>query len=235
MGFSWWSKCHHISFGMYRFKDLGKMSSRKGQIIRLEDLLNRSVEIVRDLMGKKNAELRDQDPAQFAVIAEQVAIGAIVFNDLLNDRVRDVEFDWEKALSFEGDSGPYVQYVSVRCRSILQKYSESLSGKAAGDIESALPKIQDLKALTSKEERNLIKTLMQYEGVLAQGFRLFKPSVLAGYLLEVCAAFNQFYHHHKILAGEPELIKPRIALVFVTQAVINSGLKVLNISAPAKM
>ncbi len=231
MGFSWFSKCHHISFGMYRFKDdgtgAGKMSSRKGQIIRLEDLLNRAIEIVRELMSEKNAELRASDLASFNKISEQVAIGAIVFNDLINDRVRDVEFDWQKALSFEGDSGPYVQYVSVRCRSVLAKYAVT--------TKAALPEVGELNALESPEERNLMKTLMQYEMVLAQSFRIFKPSTLAGYLLDVCTAFNQFYHHHKILVGEPALIKSRIALVYITQSVIISGLRVLNIEAPEKM
>ena len=216
LGFSWWDKCHHIGFGMYRFKDLGKMSSRKGQMIRLEDLLERAVEIVRGIMQEKNPNLADREK-----VAVQVAIGAIVFNDLVNDRVRDVEFDWDKALSFEGDSGPYIQYVYVRCQSILHKYGKGLP--------------QEVVALRSDEERELIKTLLRYEGVLKESFKNFKPSILAIYLLDVCAAFNKFYHEHKIIGGEAEFESSRIGLVYVTQQVIRSGLGVLNMQAPEAM
>jgi len=220
LGFSWWDKCHHISFGMYRFKDVGKMSSRKGQIIRLEDLLNRAVDIVKKLMHEKNSNLENFDQ-----VAEQVAIGAIVFNDLVNDRVRDVDFDWDKALSFEGDSGPYLQYVHVRCESIIDKYRLKYS--------AALP--AKLVALTSVEERELVKCLMRYEEVLQQSFAHFRPSILAGYLLDVAAAFNRFYHHHKIIGGDESLAPTRVALVHITQKVIASGLGVLNIAAPRAM
>jgi arginyl-tRNA synthetase len=216
MGYAWWNKCHHISFGMYRFKDVGKMSSRKGQIIRFEDLLNRAVEIVKDLMRQKNPNLPDFDK-----IAEQVAVGAIIFNDLVNDRVRDVEFDWDKALSFEGDSGPYLQYVHVRCQSMIQKYG--------------LPLPDTVVALTSDEERELIKCLMRYEDILRQSFQNFKPSILAGYLLDVAAAFNRFYHNHKIIGGDQALAPSRMALVSITQQVIRAGLKVLNIQSPMAM
>jgi arginyl-tRNA synthetase len=216
MGFSWWSKCHHIGFGMYRFKDLGKMSSRKGQIIRLEDLLNRAVEIVKGVIREKNPDLANHD-----LVAEQVAIGAIVFNDLVNDRVRDVEFDWERALSFEGDSGPYLQYVHVRCQGLLKKYDKALPEKVV--------------ALVSDEERHLIKTLLRYEEVLADSFKNFKPNILATYLLDVSAAFNKFYQHHRIVGGEAELEASRIALVHCTQKVLRSGLGVLNVPAPQAM
>jgi len=218
LGFSWWNKCHHIAFGMYRFKDMGKMSSRKGQIIRFEDVLNRAVELVRDLMKEKNPDLPNRDK-----IAEQVATGAIIFNDLINDRVRDIEFDWDKALSFEGDSGPYLQYVAVRCRGVLKKAGLDL------------PATEQLQDLSSNEERDLLKTLMQFEMVLAQSFKTFKPNILASYMLDVCTAFNRFYHNHKIIGGESELVSSRLALVFITQAVMNQGLRVLNMPSPEAM
>ncbi|OFZ18557.1 MAG: arginine--tRNA ligase [Bdellovibrionales bacterium RBG_16_40_8] len=216
LGYSWWDKCQHIGFGMYRFKDVGKMSSRKGQIVRLEDLLQRAVEIVQEIMHQKNPNLPNREK-----IAEQVAVGAIIFNDLVNDRVRDVEFDWDKALSFEGDSGPYLQYVHVRCQSILQKYGKGLP--------------ENVVALKSNEERELIKIIMRYEMVLIESFKNYKPSVLAIYLLDVCAAFNKFYHEHKIIGGEAEFESSRIALVYIAQQVIKGGLRVLNIQAPQAM
>ncbi len=232
LGFSWWSQCHHIGFGLYRFKDAelgGKMSSRKGQIIRLEDLLNRAVDLVKQRMTAKATESaaaakavsRNRDE-----IAEQVGVGAIIFNDLVNDRVRDVEFDWEQALSFEGDSGPYVQYVHVRCVSILAKAAR----RVPDEIEPTR-----LHKLDSPEERKLIKSLLRYEDVLSQAYQNFKPNIVANYLLELCADFNHFYHHHKIIGGEAELLDSRLALVWITQSVIRGGLKILSMAAPTEM
>jgi arginyl-tRNA synthetase len=216
MGFAWAKNCHHISFGLYRFKDMGKMSSRKGQIIRLDELLTRALELTTQLISEKNPSLENRDK-----IAEKVAFGAIIFNDLINDRVRDVEFDWDKALSFDGDSGPYLQYVHVRCQSILNKYNKQLP--------------ETVVALSSDEEKELLKVLLQYEAVLAQSFQIFKPNVLAAYLLNVASCFNKFYHNHRILGGESQFEASRIALVYITQQVIQSGLQVLNISAPEAM
>lgn len=216
LGKEWYKNCHHISFGLYRFKDMGKMSSRKGQIIRLEDIFNRAVDIVKKIMAEKNPDLPHRDQ-----VAEEIGIGAIIFNDLVNDRVRDVDFDWEKALSFEGDSGPYLQYVHVRCHSILEKYGKGLPDKVV--------------ALRAPEERELMKVLMQYENILAQAFSHFKPNILANYLIDLSAAFNRFYHHHKIIGGEEEFITSRIALVYLTQQVLSHGLSVLNIKSPLAM
>ncbi|MEQ1665094.1 MAG: arginine--tRNA ligase [Bdellovibrionales bacterium] len=238
MGYSWWNKCHHISFGMYRFKDVGKMSSRKGQIIRLEDLLSQAISEVKKFMLAKNPDSYvvegksanegvsgDHD---LDVISEQVALGAIIFNDLVNDRVRDVDFDWKKALSFEGDSGPYLQYVHVRCTSILNKYFNS-------NKNELLPSISSFVALDSPSERELIKVLMRYEEVLTNSFENFRPNILAGYLLDVSGAFNKFYHDHRIIGGEEKFLTSRIALVYCTREVIKNGLAILNIQAPLAM
>jgi len=241
MGFKWWDRCHHISFGMYRFKDAGKMSSRKGQIIRLEDLLNQAIEDVKKFMTERVARgagtgsseapsPTSSGAAEMTVrdidrVSEQVAIGAIVFNDLINDRVRDVDFDWEKALSFEGDSGPYLQYVHVRCHSILRKYGL--------ELPKEFPR--EASPLTSPSERELVKTLLRYEEVLRHGFEQFRPNILATYLLDVSAAFNRFYHDHRIIGGEKEYELSRVILVYITREVIRGGLRVLNIQAPQVM
>lgn len=222
LGCHFWDKCHHVSFGLYRFKDMGKMSSRKGQIIRLEDILNKAVTRVRAVIQEKNPNLENSEE-----VAEKVAVGAIIFNDLVNDRVRDVEFDWEKALSFDGDSGPYLQYVYVRCRSLLKK-----SGHILSHGEKPPLTMVDLK---SEEEKNLIKTLLQYEHVLTDSYKHFKPNILCHYLLDVATKYNQVYQRHKILGGDPELLDSRLALVFCTQEVIRNGLKVLNIQTPSAM
>jgi arginyl-tRNA synthetase len=217
MGYPWVESCHHIGFGLVRFKDAGKISSRKGNIIRLSDLLDQAVSRVTKIMDEKNPDLKNK-----AQVAEEVAIGAVIFNDLVNDRIKNVEFDWDRALSFDGDSGPYVQYCHVRCESILNKINPKYPKELSVD-------------LTSEEERDLIKTLMSYEQVLSDSFRHFKPNILANYLLHVCANFNRFYQKHRIIAGDESLVESRAALVFSTQKVIASGLGVLNIKSPKAM
>jgi arginyl-tRNA synthetase len=217
MGYAWAADCHHIGFGLIRFKDGAKISSRKGNIIRFRDVLNQSVDLVKDIIRAKNPDIKNLD-----LTAEQVAVGAITFNDLVNDRVKNVEFDWDRALSFDGDSGPYVQYCHVRCSSILRKY-----GKEIPTSFTVIP--------TSLEEVELMKKLLEYEMTLANAFQAMKPNILANYLLDVCAVFNRFYQHHRIIGGDESLAPARIALVNATRVTLKQGLKVLNISAPDEM
>lgn len=217
MGYSWVENCHHIGFGLVRFKEMGKISSRSGQIIRLSDLLDQAVGRVEKIMEEKNPDLKNRSE-----VAEKVAVGAIIFSDLVNDRVKNVEFDWDRALSFDGDSGPYVQYCHVRCESILRKAGFELPKEIKVDLES-------------DEERGLIKILMAYEQILADAYRNYKPNIVANYLLNVCAAFNRFYQKHRIIGGEDSLKESRLALVMMTKKTIRSGLDILNISAPTEM
>lgn len=216
MGFEWAKNCHHIAFGMYRFPE-GKMSTRKGRAIFLEDVVTQGIEMVRKVIAEKNPALENKE-----LVAEQVGIGAIIFNDLAVDRVRDVEFNWEKALSFEGDSGPYVQYTHVRCLSLVRKYGKSAPNSFA-------------KALNETEERELIRLLLGYQDILAASFTTFRPNILAQYLLEVCGAFSRFYNKHRILGEAPEVESSRMALVEATRRILAAGLKTLNIQAPVAM
>ncbi|RME17017.1 MAG: arginine--tRNA ligase [Bdellovibrio sp.] len=215
MGYPWAKNCHHISFGMYRFKDVGKLSSRKGQIIRLDEVLEKAVQQIKTLIDEKNPSLPQKDK-----VAQQVGVGAIIFNDLVNDRVKDVEFNWNKALSFDGDSGPYVQYCLVRCRSILEKYQKPLPTAFSQE-------------LSSPEEKALLRHLLNYEETLQKAFENFKPHLVANYLLDTCKLFNHFYHKHKVLGASEE--KDRLLLVFCTQKTLEKGLKILNMEAPQAM
>jgi arginyl-tRNA synthetase len=216
MGRDWAKECHHIAFGMYRFKE-GKMSTRKGRTIFLEEVVTQAVEMVSKLIEAKNPNLENKQK-----IAEQVGIGAIIFNDLAVDRVRDVEFDWEKALNFEGDSGPYVQYMHVRCVSVLKKYGKK-------------PEQTIKLVLQSPEERELIRMLLNYQDVLEASFSTFRPNILAQYLLELCGGFSRFYNKQRILGEEADLESSRIALVEMSRKVLAAGLKNLNIAAPQAM
>lgn len=216
MDYPWWDTCHHISFGMYRFKD-GRMSTRKGNVIFLEDVLNKSVDLVKQLIQEKNPDLGNKD-----LVAEQVGVGAIIFNDLINDRVKNVDFDWQRVLDFDGASGPYVQYCVVRCNSLMKKYGKPVAAEFA-------------MSLSSDEERELIKTLVQYPDILQKAFESFKPHVLAQYLVDACRSFNHFYQKHRILGEEPAVEQSRMVLVHLTGQVLRSGLKVLNIQSPDAM
>ncbi len=220
MGYEWSKDCHHIAFGLYKFKDIGKMSTRRGNVIFLNDVLERAIQMVRDIIETKNPQLENKE-----LIAQQVGVGAIVFNDLMNDRVKNVDFDWARVLDFEGDSGPFVQYTYVRCLSLLRKYSES-GGKPV--------QWQNLSGAASAEERDLLLDLLNLDQVFASAFDGFKPHVLATYLLEVAKAFNRFYHSQRILDDSTE-VPARMALVRATAAVLKKGLSVLNMAAPEAM
>lgn len=217
MGYEWAKNCHHIGFGLYRFKNVGKMSSRKGQVIRLDDVLDEAVEMVAKRIKEKNPLLKNKEK-----IAETVGVGAVVFNDLLNDRVKDVDFDWRKVTDFEGDSGPYVQYGVVRCKSILRK------------AEGITPSFE--RALEHESEFALINLLLEYEYILKVSFESFKPNYLATYLLDITKAFSSFYNNCPILSVDSEdLKKSRLKLVEVTLKFLEQGLSVLNIEAPEEM
>ena len=180
-------------------------------------MLDKAQTIAQEIINKKNPDLKNKK-----VIAEQVGIGALIFYDLMNDRQKDIDFDWDKVMNFEGDSGPYVQYCQVRCRSVLAK-----SGKAPlfdGGVE-----------LAAVEERELIKTLLSFEQVLESAYKNFKPHVVANYLLDVCKAFGHFYHKCRIVGEEDKLEQSRLALVVSTQKVIEKGLAILNIESPEAM
>lgn len=216
MGYKWVDHCHHIAFGMYRFKD-GRVSTRKGNVIFLEDILNKATELVRDIIAEKNPDLPDRDK-----VARQVGIGAIVFNDLMNDRVKNVDFDWDRALDFEGDSGPYVQYTGVRCLSLMRKYGKPVPAGFQTTLDGP-------------EEKELMRALLDFESTLHNAFAQFKPHFVAGYLLEVCRRFSQFYSKCRIIGEEPALEASRMTLVQMTQIVIAAGLGVLSIELPDAM
>ncbi len=222
LGFAWAKNCHHITFGRYRFKD-GQMSTRKGKVVLLEDVLKQAIDRVDKIIEEKNPTLPERRKT-----AEQVGIGAIVFNDLVNDRLRGVDFDWERVLDFEGTSGPYVQYCHVRCVSVLKKFAEK------GTTEFALPKNMPL-ALTSAEERELIRLLLSFPDVLTTATQSYRPNVVAQYLLDVCQVFNHFYAKHRILGEASDVQIARLSLVYVTKQILRLGLQTLNMAAPDAM
>jgi arginyl-tRNA synthetase len=229
MGLDWAAKCEHIPFGLYRFKD-AKMSTRKGNFVTLEEVLELAKERVAHLMTER-AKAQDTAPASDAV-TEAVAIGAVVFHDLHTDPIRDVEFDLERVVDFEGETGPYLQYAHTRCLSILRKARET--GKAPQGTLVINDKL--IGRLGKVEELHLVKMLGQFPIHLERTLTFAKASHLAHYLIDVTQAFGAFYRECKVLDDtDPELSQARLLLVDATRVILSQGLGLLGIPLPERM
>ncbi len=219
LGFEWAKNCAHVPFGLIRFKE-GRMSTRAGTIILLEEVLNRSIEMAREIIEDKNPDLPDKDGA-----AKAVGLGAVRFGDLSNDRIKNIEFDWDKALDFSGETAAYIQYSHARICSILRK--GGLDDTAWDDRAASL--------LTRDEETALIKTLAILPDKIIASAESYKPSILARYLIDVAREFNRFYHNCPVLSSEGDLKHGRLLLINATRQVIANGLALLGIEAPEEM
>lgn len=216
MGYEWHRNCHHISFGLYRLKE-GKMSTRQGNLILFEDVLNRAFELVKQILVEKSHVKENSKD-----LIRKIAVGALLFNDLRTERSKDVEFDWDKILNMQGDSGPFLQYTTARCHSLMKK--------ASRDSNFEFP-----STLNDPSEINLAYTLLQFQDVLTNSYTNFKPNVLSQYLLELAGAFGHFYHKVRIIGAEPDLMDSRLSLVKMTAIVFREGLEILNIEVPESM
>ena len=227
MGKDWEPRCEHVPTGLYRFKD-AKMSTRKGNFVTLEEVLELAKDRVREiLMGRENLSLSGE---ALETMAEQVAIGAVIFHDLHSDPARDVEFDVDRVVDFEGETGPYLQYAHTRCLSILRKARES--GELAGEVEfsAALS-----AALSQEEEFALLKQLGQFGLHLERSLTHGKASQLAHYLIDVTQAFGSFYRECKVLGEGAQTTGARLMLVEATRRILGQGMKLLGVPAPERM
>ncbi|MFG0315886.1 MAG: arginine--tRNA ligase [Planctomycetota bacterium JB042] len=212
----------HVPFGLLRFKD-GKMSTRQGKVIFLEEVLDRAVELARRIIEEKNPDLADRDR-----VARQVGIGAVVFNDLKSRRVKDVTFDWDEILSFEGDTGPYLQYTHARCANIFRK-----AGRTPGELAAEV----DYGRLELEPERELIRVIGQLGDHVRRAAEEYEPSIVAQYLLSAAARFNRFYNDDRcrVVGADPATREARLALVHATQITLRNGLALLGLEAPDEM
>lgn len=195
----------HVYHGLIRFKD-GKMSTRKGNTIWLEEILDKSVKMAEEL-GSENVEL-----------AQSVGVGAIKYNDLKRDPKTDIVFDWDEILNMQGNSGPYLQYTYARIQSVLAK------AKAKGKADLA-------KA--NEQEMALLRTFVHFPEVVAEAATMYAPNLVCNYLFDLAQKFNAFYAEYKILDGENEDLK--LAITAATGQILANGLMLLGISAPDKM
>ncbi len=217
-GKEWAKDCVHVGFGLVKFPD-GGMSTRKGNVVLLDDLLREAVEKTLEVINEKNPELENKEE-----VAKKIGIGAVVFTYLKNSREKDIIFDWKEILSFEGETGPYVQYSYARANSILTR---------AGEIDYS--KV-DYSKLNSKEEFELIKTLESFKKNIHSAIEKLEPCVVTRYAIEVAKAFNKFYNAHSVLNLEDESLKQsRLALVKASCQVIKNALALIGIEVVEKM
>ncbi|ENZ03495.1 arginyl-tRNA synthetase [Clostridium thermobutyricum] len=217
-GKEWAKDCVHVGFGLVKFPD-GGMSTRKGNVVLLDDLLREAVEKTLEVINEKNPELENKEE-----VAKKIGIGAVVFTYLKNSREKDIIFDWKEILSFEGETGPYVQYSYARANSILTR---------AGEIDYS--KV-DYSKLNSKEEFELIKTLESFKKNIHSAIEKLEPCVVTRYSIEVAKAFNKFYNAHSVLNLEDESLKQsRLALVKASCQVIKNALALIGIEVVEKM
>lgn len=215
MGFNWWDQITHISFGLMNLNGK-KMSTRKGNVVSLEDVLNDSVDLARKQISEKNPNLKNPDE-----VAKQVGIGAVIFHDLKNYRRNAVNFKLEDVVKFEGETGPYVQYARARAGSILRK-------SGIRDFSNV-----DLSQV-GDEAWELISFLGQYSNAIKRAAENYDPSVVAKYALELAKKFNQYYAHHRILDDDPAQ-PARLALTQAVSDVLKSALALLDVKAPDEM
>jgi len=213
MGYEWENKLVHVPFGTVSIAG-AKLSTREGNIVLLEDIFNEAISKTLDIINEKNPNLEDKEE-----VAKAVGVGAVIFHDLSNNRIKDVNFIWDEVLNFEGNTGPYVQYTYARCAGIMDK-----AGFAPDSSKISF---------TSEFEVDLIRTLHEFPNKVAQAREELEPSVVTRYLLDVCQAFNRFYHDCPVLKAEDESVKnTRVALVAATAAVLKNGLSLISLKTP---
>ena len=211
----------HVTYGMIRLKT-GKMSTREGNVIYINDLIEEAIKKAKDIILSKNANLENADE-----VAKKVGIGALTFNYLKNNKNKDIIFDLDDTLRFDGETGPYVQYTYVRTKSMLEK---------AGFKVEDLDKDIDYTLLKETQEIELVKELQKFGDVIRRAASENEPSILAKYMIDVAASFSRFYNECQVATLDDDNLKAaRCALVYATSIVIKKGLGILGVECPEKM
>ena len=224
MGYDWANQCVHVPFGMVRLEE-GTMSTRHGRVVFLEDVLNGAIEKTREIIEEKNPNIENLEE-----ITSQVGIGAVVFNELSNNRIKDYTFKWDQILNFDGETGPYVQYTHARCASLLRKAGDETIAKAqeTNNVDFAL-----LAKLDSAYE--LTKLIYAFPGIVEQAGEKYEPSIITRHIIDIAQCFNKFYHDEHIIVEDEAEKASKIALVIATKRVIATGIGLLGMKAPERM
>ena len=223
MGYEWARDCVHVPFGLVSLAD-GTMSTREGRVVFLEDVLNGAVDKTREIIKEKNP---DADPEMVEEVAKAVGIGAVVFNELSNYRIKDYVFSWDHVLNFEGETGPYVQYTYARSCSILRNAGDDVVAKAKEGF--------DPQYLTGESAHALTSLLYRFPDVILEAGEKYEPSIVTRHLVDIAQAFNKFYHDEHILVDNEDEKVAKVAMVIAAQTAIRNGLDLLCMKAPEKM
>lgn len=213
------ARCEHVPFGLVVDKTGEKIGSRKGNSVFLEDILKEAIQKVEKIIDEKNPKLENKED-----VARKVGVGAIIFNDLSNSRIKDEIFDWDMLLNFQGETGPYIQYIYVRTRSLLEKagYVQNLENINCGKLQE-------------KEAIETLKLLYNFNETVQVAAEKNEPSIIARYLINVAQSFSTFYNEHKIITEDKAIQDARLALTYAVGTVLETGVKLLGMEMPEKM
>lgn len=220
MGYDWANQLVHIPFGLVSLES-GKLSTRKGNVVLMEDLLNEAIHETQAIIEEKNPELPNKHE-----VSRQVGIGAVIFNDLYNNRIKDVVFSWSRMLNFDGETGPYVQYTHARACSLLKRAGYSLDHFDNSVIYSTI---------TDEASVAICKLIGEYPDKIKDAASKYEPYIITRHLVDISQAFNKFYHDNPIMNSEDSVKNGRLAIVFAVRMILRSGLKLLGIEAPEQM
>jgi len=217
MGYDWAYDCVHVMFGTVSLED-GALATRKGRVVFLEDVLKKAIEKTTEIINERNPNLEDREE-----VAKQVGIGAVIFQELFNNRIKDYMFSWDKTLSFEGETGPYVQYTYARTCSLLRKADIKVSDNV------------DFSVLTDKESFNVIKKLEGFKAAVLGAHDKYEPFFITRYIVGLAQEFNRFYHECPIIVEDLEVKKARLLLTLTVNTVLKKGMELLGMETPEKM
>lgn len=217
MGYDWAKDCVHVAFGMVSLEGQGALSTRKGNVVFLDDVLDAAVQKAEEVIDGKNPDLENKKQ-----IAAEVGVGAVVFGALSSGRIKDLSFSLDKALSFEGETAPYLQYTHARCRSVAER---------AGEVKGKF----DPSVLCDDDAFTLVRLIGEFDKTVETAAEKYEPSVISRYLLDVAAAYNRFYLNCRIIGQTLDVSYTRLALTSLVAEVLEKGLNLLLIKAPDKM
>lgn len=221
MGYDWYKDMNHVQFGMVALEE-GTMSTRKGRVVFLEDVLRQAIDKTKEIIMEKNPGAGDIDK-----IAKEVGVGAVVFQELSNSRIKDYTFSWSRTLSFEGETGPYVQYTHARCCALKRKANLEISADLVANINFDL--------LSDEDSSDVLKVIETFNKSIQTSMRKNEPHIVTRFVLDLAQAFNKFYHNNPIIVEDKDLMIARLALVESTRQTIENALDLLGMKAPERM